>query len=94
MARKRNARGRYLDRKYPRIRYRFDRWGWARLQAADGVDRAVRASRVRAASVRAAWSGAAVRAQTTWAGLREAGEQIAEPLEPAPTVRPADAQWA
>lgn len=94
MARRVNPRGRYLDRKYPRIQYRFDRWGWVRLQAAERVDELVREAATRATSARAAWEGVAAQAGSTWAGLREAGEQIAEPLEPLPAVRPADAQWS
>jgi hypothetical protein len=38
----RSRRGRHLDHKYPLVRYRFDRVGWLRLQAAQRLDLAHR----------------------------------------------------
>lgn len=94
MARRSNTRGRYLDRKYPRIRYDFDRWGWVRLQLMERAGEAVQATGARAATARETWRSAWSEAGRTLAELREAGEQIAEPLDAVPAVRPADAQWA
>ena len=79
-------RGRYLDRKYSRVRYDFDRVGWIRSEIRRHLAAAWRTASARATQAEQA---AAVRARAAAAGFRTALTRDAGPA-PAPSLETVD----